>query len=186
MARKVLSVVCVALALACQVIGIDRLPLPGGVVPDLVLLTVIALALVNGPMPGVVTGFLAGLATDIVPPADHTIGQYAFVFCLVGYIAGLAQTEVDRSTVLPFGAMVLGVVLATVGYALLGALLGDPRISWAAVKHTVPLTVLYDVVLSPFVLWLIVALSRRFGGTEHDGGVLGGGTLNVERYKVQR
>ena len=55
------------------------------------LLAVVALALVNGSLTGLVAGFCAGLAADIVPPADHTIGRYALVYCLIGYLCGLAS-----------------------------------------------------------------------------------------------
>jgi rod shape-determining protein MreD len=139
----------------------DRLPLPGAVVPDLVLLAVVALALVNGSLPGLVTGFCAGLATDIVPPADHTIGRYALVYCLIGYICGLAAPEMDRSAVLPFVAVAAGAVAGSVLYALLGSMLGDPRARWAVVSHVLPLQIFYNMVAGPFVVWIVLRLTRR-------------------------
>ena len=54
-------------------IGARRAPLPGGVAPDLVLLVVVALALSSGPMPGLITGFCAGLALDIAPPVPSSV-----------------------------------------------------------------------------------------------------------------
>ena len=61
------------------------------------LFAVVALALTGGPLPGLLTGFLAGLALDVAPPASHAIGQYALVFCVVGYacgrLAGLGDTR---------------------------------------------------------------------------------------------
>ena len=62
MRRLILSVVLVAVALAAQLTIVNRLVLPGGAGPDLVLLVVVALALTGGPLPGMLTGFLAGLA----------------------------------------------------------------------------------------------------------------------------
>lgn len=185
MARQVMSAVTVAIAVVLQVILVDRIPLPGGVVPDLVLLTVLALALAYGPMAGLVIGSFAGLVVDIVPPADHTIGQYAFVFCLVGYAAGMAQGELEQSAMLPFGAMAVGVVAANLLYALISGLLGDPRISWASVRHVVPLSVLYDAILSPFVLYAVTRLTRRFGDEDRDV-AFGGGPINVDRYRTRQ
>jgi rod shape-determining protein MreD len=89
--RNLLATIVVIAALVLQVTVANRLPLPGSVIPDLVLLAVVALALVNGSLLGLVAGFCAGLATDIVPPADHTIGRYALVYCLIGYVCGLAS-----------------------------------------------------------------------------------------------
>ena len=95
MRRLIISCAVVAVALLAQLTFVNRLALPGGTGPDLVLLAVVALALTGGPIPGMLTGFLAGLALDVAPPASHTIGQYALVFCLVGYgcgrLAGLGE-----------------------------------------------------------------------------------------------
>lgn len=184
MRRRIFAAIVVIVALVLQVIVVNRLPLPGGVVPDLVLLAVVALAIVYGPLPGLVIGFCAGLVADVIPPADHTIGQYAFVFCLVGYIAGMAQTEMERSSVLPFVAMVAGVIGGCVLYAVLGGLLGDPRITWSTARHVVPLTALYDVLLSPFVLYLVFRLGRRFEPIDHDT-VLTVGTRTLDRYRAR-
>ena len=73
MRRLLISCAVVAVALLAQLTFINRLALPGGTGPDLVLLAVVALALTGGPLPGMLTGFLAGLALDVAPPASHTI-----------------------------------------------------------------------------------------------------------------
>jgi len=184
MRRRLFAALVIIVALVLQVIVINRLPLPGGVVPDVVLLAVVALALVHGPLPGLVTGFCAGLVADIVPPPDHTIGQYAFVFCLLGYIAGLAQTEMDRAAVLPFIVMAAAAVGGCVLYAVLGGLLGDPRITWASSRQLVPLTALYNVLLSPFVLYLVFRLGRRFEPADRDT-VLTVGARTLDRYRTR-
>jgi rod shape-determining protein MreD len=148
-------------ALILQVAVFNRLPLPGQVTPDLVLLTVVALALLNGEMVGAVAGFCAGLAADIVPPADHTIGRYALVYCLVGYVSGLLSDSMDRSSVVPFVAVAAGALFGTLLYAAVGMLLGDPRATGAVIARIVPVQVLYDVLASPFVIWLVMRLTRR-------------------------
>lgn len=161
MSRNFQALIVVAAALILQVTVANRLPLPGSVTPDLVLLAVVALALVNGSLLGLVTGFFAGLATDIVPPADHAIGRYALVYCLIGYVCGLATEEMDRSPVLPFVAVAVGALVGSLLYTGLGMMLSDPRARWPVVSHVLPLQVFYDVIASPFVVWIVLRLARR-------------------------
>lgn len=173
MSRKVLAFAITVLALILQVAVANRLPLPGSVTPDLVLLAIVALALMNGPMLGMVTGFGAGLAADIVPPADHTIGRYALVYCLIGYACGLLAGEMDRTAVVPFMTVAVGALAGTVLYAGVGMLLDDPRATWPIISHIVPLAVLYDVLASPFVLWAVLRITRRADGHRaHDRNAL--------------
>ena len=152
MRRVVLPVVLLLAALVLQLTVLDRLPLPGGVAPDLVLLVVVALALNSGPMTGMICGFCAGLALDIAPPSGHLIGVYALVFCLLGYFCGLVSAELESSVLLPLAASALGAVAGAGLYAAVGIMLGNPDVTGPAVRHVLPLSVLYDVLLSPFVL----------------------------------
>jgi rod shape-determining protein MreD len=159
--QKLLAGIILVVALALQVSVANRLPLPGDVTPDLVLLVVVALALVMGSMTGMVAGFAAGLLADIIPPADHTIGRYALVYCLIGYVCGLAADEMDRQSLVPFLAVAAGALAGTVLYAVTGMMLGDPRSSWTLVSRMVPLQVLYDVIASPFVVWSVLRVTGR-------------------------
>ena len=163
MRRFLLSVVLVLVALVLQLTVLDRLPLPGGVTPDLVLLVVVALALSNGPLAGTITGFAAGLALDIAPPASHLIGVYALVLCLVGYFCGRVAADLESTVLLPLAASAVGAAGGAALYAGLGILLGDPDVTGQAVRHVLPETVLYDVLLSPFVLYAVALASRLAG-----------------------
>ncbi len=147
-------------SLVVQVTFLSRLPLPGAT-PDLVLLAVVALALAHGPGFGLVAGFGAGLATDLVPPADHAIGRWALALCLVGYAAGLLHSETRRSAFLPL--LVVGVAAAgsLLVFAGTGVLVDDPNVSWPAVSELLPSAVAYDVLLSPFAVSAVLALVRR-------------------------
>ena len=149
MARVLTYGALVASALVLQATVLDLLPLPGDIAPDLVLLVVVALALSSGPLPGLVTGFAAGLALDLAPPASHAIGAYALVFCLVGYVCGRAAGEIDKSAVLPFAAMALGALAGSILYAVVGVTFGEPGVTWAAARNVLPLSVAYDVLLGP-------------------------------------
>jgi rod shape-determining protein MreD len=162
MRRLLLSVVLLLAALVLQLTVLDRLPLPGGVAPDLVLLVVVALSLSGGPLAGAIGGFCAGLALDVAPPSDHLIGMYALVFCLVGYFCGMVSAELDRSVLLPLAAAALGAAGGAGLYAGAGIVFGLPDVTGSAVRHVLPLSVLYDVLLSPFVLYA-VALCFRVG-----------------------
>jgi rod shape-determining protein MreD len=159
--RVVLAVLLLVAALAVQVTVLARLPLPGAT-PDLVLLAVVSLALAHGPGFGLVAGFAAGLASDLVPPADHAVGRWALVLTVVGYFAGLAQGETRRSAFVPLFVVAVSAAASVLLYAGLGALIDDPHITWPAVTEILPTAVLYDVVLSAFVVPAVLRLADRF------------------------
>jgi rod shape-determining protein MreD len=163
MRRFLISCAVIAVALLAQLTFINRLTLPGGAGPDLVLLAVVALSLTGGPLAGLLTGFLAGLALDIAPPASHTIGQYALVFCLVGYgcgrLAGLGDGSPSLYVAISAAAAAVGAAL----HAVLGVMLSDPEVTWAAVRYVLPPSLIYDVILSPFVLYAVVRLNGWTG-----------------------
>jgi len=169
--RLILSVVLVAVALAAQLTIVNRLSLPGGTGPDLVLLVVVALALTGGPLPGVLTGFLAGLALDVAPPASHTIGEYALVFCIVGYVCGrLSGLGEDSPALLYVGISAAAAAVGAVLYAGLGVMLSDPEVTWASVQHVLPPLIVYNVLLSPFVLFGVVKLTGWLAASDAVAG----------------
>lgn len=159
--RTALAALLVFVAAVLQVTFVTRLPLPGGISPDLMLVVVAALALRTGALRGCVTGFFAGVLADILPPAYHTIGRYALVYCIIGYLVGLAREEIEDSAVLSVAAVALAAVAGTLLYTLLGVVFGDPRVTGAAVARVMPFSVLYDVLLSPFVLFAVAWLVER-------------------------
>ena len=163
--RTAVALVLVTVALALQVTVLSRLPLPGAT-PDLVLLVVVGLALSHGPAYGLVLGFGAGLASDLVPPADHEIGRWAFVLTVVGYLAGAARDDTRRSAFVPLAVVAGAGAGSILLYAGLGALMDDTSITWAAVSRLLPTAVVYDVVLSAFAIPAILMLVHR---TEPDG-----------------
>ncbi|HUY49742.1 MAG TPA: rod shape-determining protein MreD [Streptosporangiaceae bacterium] len=143
------------LAIVIQLTVLNNLRLPGGAGPDLVLVVVVAVALTGGPLEGLLGGFCAGLALDVAPPATHLMGQYALVFCIVGYAAGRLGADLDSSAWVPIGAVAVGSAAGELLYALTGMIFGDADITWTAVRQVLPASVVYDVLLSPFVLYAV-------------------------------
>ena len=160
MRRALLATAAVLAAILLQVTVLNNLPLPGGSPPDLVLVVVVAMALASGPLEGAVIGFAAGLAVDIAPPATDLVGQSALVFCLVGYGCGKLRGTLDRSAWLPVAAVALGAAAGEALYALVGLTFGDPDITVQSIRQVLPVAVLYDVLLSPFVLYAVARLGR--------------------------
>lgn len=158
--RILLSVVLVLTAAVLQATVVNRLPLPGAG-PDLVLLVVIAIALVVGPTAAAVIGFSAGLLVDLMPPTATEVGRWALVLCVVGYLAGQIELDARRPVWTVMGAVAGLSALAVLLFAGLGLLFGDERIEASVVGATALSTVLYDLLLTPFVIPGVMALTRR-------------------------
>jgi rod shape-determining protein MreD len=158
--RVVLRVAVVITVVLAQVTVINRMRLPlGG--PDLLLVVVVAFALVGGSQRGAMFGFFAGLTADVLPPTYHFAGELAFAYTIVGYLAGMLDAG-EESSVLTIIGVVAGASIAVVLlFAMLGDLLGNARITGSATLRALAGTVVYDVVLAPFVVPLISAAARR-------------------------
>jgi rod shape-determining protein MreD len=160
--RILLSTALVVVALVIQVSVLSRLHLPGAV-PDLLLLTVLGLAMVYGHVGGALIGFGAGLLADLAPPADHAAGRYALVLCVIGYLAGLIKPETGqvKSATGPMAVVVAAAIGSTLLYAGVGALVGDTAARHVGLGFLLFTAVLYDLLLAPFTVPLIMALARR-------------------------
>jgi rod shape-determining protein MreD len=169
--RGLISFVLVAVTVVLQLTVVDRIAFPGGSAPDLVLVEVAALALASGPLAGALTGFWGGLALDIAPPGSHFTGEDALVFCLVGYACGLLADTSSGDGAAEGGHTALFEILVTAAgamcgealLALLGVMLSDPRVTWPAITNVLPVAVVYDILLCPFVLYATAAALRLAG-----------------------
>jgi rod shape-determining protein MreD len=150
-ARGALVALAVVVALVLQTTLFPHLAWRG-VVPDLVLLVVVATALVRGSQHAMVLGFFAGLLLDLAPPADHVAGRWALALMLVGYVAGRVRRDALPS---------VGTCLVTVGacaflgssvFALSGLLLSDTTATVPELLGVVLAAVVWDVCLAAFVL----------------------------------
>ena len=158
--RIAYRLVIVFAAAILQVVVINQIPLPGGH-PDLLVLVVVAIALASGPERGAMFGFFAGFVADVLPPAGHIAGRLAFAYTLVGYLAGLLDDPEETSVFTTILVVAAGSATVVLVYSGIGALLGDVRITGHSTIHSLVPTVVYDVVLAPFVVPLVSAVARR-------------------------
>lgn len=132
-----------------------------GIVPNLSLLVVVGAALVRGPQFAAVLGFVAGLAIDLAPPADHIAGRWALALVLVGYLAGRIRQNTRPSATAVVLAVAASSFIGTSIYALSGLLLRDPVVGVSDILTTILVSVVWDVLLTPFVLPLVMMLFER-------------------------
>lgn len=157
--RAVAVAVLLLLAALAQGSVLARLPWPGPGEPQLAALAVLGVALTAGARTGAVAGFGTGLLLDLLPPATHATGQWAFVLCLLGYLAGTLGATIADSLLLPVVVAVLGAALAPVLFTLLGLGLGDPRADLLVAAQRLPAVALWTFVVA--LLALPVRLLRR-------------------------
>jgi rod shape-determining protein MreD len=156
------SAVIVFVAAIAQVSILNAITVFGGSA-DLVLVTLVAVALLRGSIFGAAGGFFAGLVIDTANLA--TLGVTALLLTLAGYWIGRygETTGRDRAHAPLVGVAVITLLYA-VGALVLNYVLGED-VSPAAVFHALPPTMLWNVLLAVPVY----ALCRRLLG-EREGG----------------
>lgn len=139
-----------------------------GVVPDLLLLVVVAVGLARGSQDGMVVGFVAGLLLDLAPPADHVAGRWALALLLAGYVAGRVRPAAREGgdAELPGVLTCLATTAACAffaasAFAMTGLVLDDTAGTVPSLLEAVLAAVVWDVVLAPFVLPLVMRVLVR-------------------------
>ncbi len=150
----------VLFAVIVEVTLLSRLGLPGAT-PDLVVVTVVGLALAMGPTQGAAAGFVAGVLIDLAPPADSLLGINAIVYIAVGFVTGSVVDPRDRTVPVMIGIVGLATGAATLATAALDSLLDGGRVSWEDVPAMVLSSALYAVILAPVVVVSVAWLVRR-------------------------
>lgn len=158
--RALVLTLVITLAVTFQVVLFPYVAY-AGVVPNLALLVVVAAALVRGPEFAAVIGFLSGLAIDLAPPADHVAGRWALALVVVGYLAGRVRHDARTSAIAAVVTVAASSFIGTSVFALSGMVLSDPALPATEALAVIPTAVLYDVLLTPFVLPLMMRLFRR-------------------------
>jgi rod shape-determining protein MreD len=126
-----------------------------------VLLVVVAAALTRGPQVAAVLGFVAGVALDLAPPADHAAGRWALALVLVGYVAGRVHQEQRPTATAVVATVGVSSFVGTSVFALTGLLLGETAFDVTALLQVILVAVLWDVLLTPFVLPPLMGMFRQ-------------------------
>jgi rod shape-determining protein MreD len=106
--------------------------------PDVVLVTLVAIALLRGPTFGATSGFAAGLVLDTA--SFGTFGLTSLLLTIVGYWTGRFGEVTTRASAHP---LLIAVALATTGFALGSAVLNF------MLGFTIPASQLFLGVLLP-------------------------------------
>jgi rod shape-determining protein MreD len=159
-ARAAIAAGLLVVAVLLQTVVLSPLRMHGAV-PDVVLVVVIAFGIATDSATGAAVGFVGGLLLDVVPPADGTVGRWALVLTVVGWAAGKYRLSAERGVLSPLLVVAALVPAALLGYAGLGLLLGDERVTGTQIASSIPFATLYDVVLAAFVVPVVAALVRR-------------------------
>ena len=158
--RALVALAAVVVALVLQVTVFPHLAWEG-IVPNLVLLVVVAAALTRGPQVAAVLGFVAGVALDLAPPADHVAGRWALALVLVGYVAGRVHQEQRPTATAVVATVGVSSFVGTSVFALTGLLLGETAFDVTALLQVILVAVLWDVLLTPFVLPPLMGMFRQ-------------------------
>jgi rod shape-determining protein MreD len=158
--RTLVAFLLVSLALVLQVSLFPHFAWQG-VVPNLCLLVVVGAALTRGPQVAVLLGFLAGVALDLAPPADHVAGRWALALVIVGYVAGRVRQDVKPTAVAVVGTVAASSFIGTSVFAITGLVLRDPVLDVGQLLQVILVAVLWDVLLTPFVLPPVMTLFNR-------------------------
>lgn len=158
------ALVLIGLSLAALLITTVALPAVrvGGWRPDVVVATVVAVALADGADSGLRMGFGLGLAQDLLGASEGLVGLWALVLLVIGYVTGRARPYTAAGG-LPARMAVTGIAagVALLGYGLLGKGLDVTAISWGRLVTGALVTALYTGLVSPAVLYPVTAAVRR-------------------------
>ena len=126
-----------------------------GAVPDFLLVTLVALALLRGSVAGAVGGFCAGLVVDTA--SLGTLGLTSLILTLAGYWIGRygETTGRDRAHA-PFLSVSVVTVLYELGLLVVHFVLGESAPAGAVVRSLVPAILLNLILTAP-----VYALTRR-------------------------
>ncbi len=142
-----------------------------GAHPELMYLLPIMAGYAAGPERGAAVGFAAGLVADLFLPT--TFGLSALVGCLLGYATGLATSGLVRSSWwLPPVVAALATSAGLTAYAILGTVLGEPRLLSAylpaALVVAVPAAAVFAIPVLRLVAWAVPPMTAA-GGAEVGG-----------------
>ena len=158
--RALVAMAAVGIALVLQV-SVFPFVAWDGIVPNLCLLVVVGAALTRGAQFAAVLGFVAGVALDLAPPADHVAGRWALALVIVGYVAGRMRQDSRPSASAVLATVAASSFVGTSIFALSGVILGDGSVGFGELLQVILVALLWDVLLTPLVLPPVMSLFRR-------------------------
>lgn len=130
--------------------------------PDLLLVTVVCVALAAGSVPGAASGFAAGLLVDVMTLG--TLGVTSIVLTLAGYWAGrYGETTGRGRRHAPALAAFAISILAGLGGATLHFLLGEPVTARYALETALP-----SAILAALLALVVFPITRAVIGGQHE------------------
>jgi len=165
------STIVIGVALVLQHTVLDAVRVDGAH-PDLMLVLPVAAGYAAGPDRGAVFGFITGLVADLFLPTPY--GLSALVGCLLGFSTGISTRGLVRSSWwLPPAVAAAATAAGLGGYAILGAVLGDPAmlktyLAPALVVET-PFAALVAVPVLRFVAWAVPEPGASHGSASGRG-----------------
>jgi rod shape-determining protein MreD len=124
--------------------------------PDLVLVTLVSVALLRGTIFGAVAGFGAGLVVDTA--TLQTLGVSSLLLTIAGYWIGrYGETTGRDRTHAPFVSVGVVTILYSIGALVLHYMLGDPASAYRVLIQALPFQLLFNLLLT----LPVYALTRR-------------------------
>lgn len=151
--------------------------------PDLILLTVVAVAITDGAGSGARYGFFAGLGADLLSGGNHLVGLSALVFLLVG--DGLGRLRPYLSGTGRVGEAALGAVAGAVSFGMFGGLsllLDLGQFTPGLLLKGLVATALWTGLLTPLVTRPMAAISRRYPVADSAATAAGGSTAGPRSW----
>jgi rod shape-determining protein MreD len=128
-----------------------------GGMPNLLLVTIVAVALLRGSVFGATGGFFGGLLLDTANL--ETLGLTSLVLTIGGYWIGrYGETTGRDRTHTPFVSVAVATLLYAVGVLVLHFLLGDPVSGRRILLESLVPTVAFNLILTAPVYWLATKL----------------------------
>jgi len=130
-----------------------------GSMPDLLLVTLVAVALLRGSIFGAFGGFFGGLLLDTANL--ETLGLTSLILTVGGYWIGrYGETTGRDRTHAPFVSVAVVTVLYAVGAMLLHFLIGDPVSARLVLLDSLVPSIAFNLILTAPVYWLVGKLLR--------------------------
>jgi rod shape-determining protein MreD len=141
-----------------------------GGMPNVLLVTLVAVALLRGSVFGAAGGFFGGLLLDTANL--ETLGLTSLILTVGGYWIGrYGETTGRDRTHAPYVSVAVVTVLYSVGVLMLHFLIGDPVSARQVLVDSLVPTIAFNLILTAPVYWLVAKLLPPLDWRERAGDV---------------